>query len=109
VHRQSCRPLGSLVAVLVYAYSDATFSGSLEPTSVFTQAGSGDQHTQAYVVGATWDGPWAKHLQWANVGEYFEVEIGRWSTRVNHVTSAAWPTQAGVTPVFRVTAPGGSP
>jgi lipid A 3-O-deacylase len=91
-----------LVAGLVCIHSVTVLGGSLEPTTVFTQAGTGDQHTEAYVLGGTWDGPWTSQLRWATIGEYFEMEVGRWSTRADRVTSAAWPTQIGLTPVLRV-------
>jgi hypothetical protein len=87
MHRQARRPLRLHVVCLVCMHSAAAFGGPLVPTSVFTQAGVGDQHTEAYVVGGTWDGPWTRQLRWATVGEYFEMEVGRWSTRVDRVPS----------------------
>jgi lipid A 3-O-deacylase len=90
-----------IVAILVWAYTAAVFSSSLAPESLFAQAGVGDQHTDALVVGGVWDGPWHEQLRWGAISGYFEMDVGRWSTRTAGSTSAAWPTQLGATPVLR--------
>jgi lipid A 3-O-deacylase len=76
-------------------------SSVLSPASVFGQVGLGDQQTQAYLVGATWD--WNRSYRFGPgaVSAYFEGAFGRWTTRDDGVRSTAWPTQISVTPVLR--------
>jgi lipid A 3-O-deacylase len=73
----------------------------LAPASVFGQVGLGDQQTQAYLVGATWD--WNRSYRFGpgTVSGYFEGAFGRWTTHDDGVRSTAWPTQISVTPVVR--------
>jgi hypothetical protein len=81
--------------------STQPLSSVLMPASVFGQVGLGDQQTQAYLVGATWD--WNRSYRFgpAAVSGYFEGAFGRWTTRADGVRSTAWPTQVSVTPVLR--------
>jgi lipid A 3-O-deacylase len=74
---------------------------TLIPSSVFAQVGLGDQQTQAYLAGASWDWAWGRELGPGRVGGYFEGAFGRWTTRDDGVRSTAWPTQISVTPVLR--------
>jgi hypothetical protein len=77
------------------------FPSVVIPASVFGQVGLGDQQTQAYLVGATWD--WHRSYRFgpAAASGYFEAAFGRWTTRDDGVRSTAWPTQISVTPVLR--------
>jgi lipid A 3-O-deacylase len=84
---------------IVAAATAAPFGlGALEPSTLFIQAGAGDQTTQAYMGGATWHVPWRKQYSLFVVSGYFEAAIGRWTTR----DSSAWATQLGLTPVIRL-------
>lgn len=76
--------------------------GALEPSTLFVQAAAGDQRTQSYVGGATWDWNWDKQYSFMTATGYFEAAGGRWSTRDSGVTSSTWATQVGVTPVIRL-------
>jgi lipid A 3-O-deacylase len=90
----------SLVAPRVHA---AQFDlGALQPSSLFIQAGIGDQDTRAYVAGATWDWQWRRHYSALTASGYFEADIGRWTTDDHGVNRSAWATQVGVTPVIRL-------
>jgi lipid A 3-O-deacylase len=75
---------------------------ALEPSTLFIQAGVGDQRTQAYMGGATWDGSWRKHYSFLTVSGYFEAALGRWTAREGGISSSAWATQIGLTPVIRL-------
>jgi len=75
---------------------------ALEPTTVFVQAGAGDEWTEAYVAGATWDCHWREQYSFITASGYFEAAAGRWSTRVGGITTSAWATQVGLTPVIRL-------
>jgi lipid A 3-O-deacylase len=75
---------------------------ALEPSTLFIQAGIGDQRTQAYMGGATWDGNWHKQYSFLTVSGYFEAAAGRWTTREGAISSSAWATQIGLTPVIRL-------
>jgi lipid A 3-O-deacylase len=78
----------------VYAAAD------LAPSSVFVQAGIGDQRTTAYTAGLTWDLPWHYDFKYGRLGVYAEAALGRW--RTNDSTQAtAWPTQISATPTLR--------
>jgi lipid A 3-O-deacylase len=76
--------------------------GALEPSTLFAQAAAGDQRTQSYVGGATWDWTWHKQYSFMTASGYFEAAGGRWSTRDKGVTNSTWATQVGVTPVIRL-------
>jgi lipid A 3-O-deacylase len=88
-------------SLLATSAHSQTLSSVLTPTSVFAQIGAGDQQTQAYLLGATWDLNWNHQFGVGTVGAYFEGAFGRWTTRNNGVRSTAWPTQISVTPVVR--------
>jgi len=93
-----------LIAALVVtslAHAHEAMGASFTPSTVFVQAGAGDEQTQAYVLGATWDLPWKAEFSYGSVSAYFEVAFGRWTTRA-HGTSTAWPTQISLTPVVRL-------
>jgi hypothetical protein len=74
----------------------------LEPSTLFFQAGIGDQRTDAYMAGVTWDGNWRKQFSLFTASGYFEVAGGRWTTRDAGISSASWATQVGLTPVIRL-------
>jgi lipid A 3-O-deacylase len=76
--------------------------GALRPSSLFVQAGIGDQSTRAYVAGATWDWHWRRQYSVLTAGGYFEADIGRWTTDNHGVNRSAWATQVGMTPVIRL-------
>jgi lipid A 3-O-deacylase len=74
----------------------------LKPSTLFIQAGVGDQRTEAYMGGVTWDGNWHKQYSFVDVSGYFEAALGRWTTREGGISSSAWATQIGLTPVIRL-------
>jgi hypothetical protein len=75
---------------------------SLRPSSLFIQAGAGDNDTRAFVAGATWDWPWGREFSHMKLSAYFEAGVGRWTTEDSGVSSWGWVTQIGVTPVLRL-------
>jgi lipid A 3-O-deacylase len=77
-------------------------SWALEPSMLFFQAAAGDQRTQSYAGGATWDWSWNKQYSFMTASGYFEAAGGRWTTRDRRVTSSTWATQVDVTPVIRL-------
>jgi hypothetical protein len=85
-----------------------TFSGAIQsagaagiaPSSVFMQAGFGDQKTDAYVAGISWDLPWRYDFGFGTLGAYVEVAFGRWHTR-ERPDETAWPTQLSAVPNLR--------
>ena len=85
----------------VGAASGENLTSALTPSTVFSQVGIGDQQTQAYLVGATWDWAWQRQVGPGSVSGYFEGAFGRWTTHDNGIRSSAWPTQVSVTPVLR--------
>jgi lipid A 3-O-deacylase len=74
---------------------------NLEPSTVFVQAGAGDQSTSAYLAGATWDWAWHRDYKYGTLGGYFELAGGRWTTSEHGFDRSSWMTQVGLTPVFR--------
>lgn len=103
---RACRALiGTALAMrlTVAPAGAAPFDGTaLEPATLFVQAGIGDQRTQAYMGGATWGGTWRKEYAVLTVSGYLEAAAGRWTTREGAVSSSAWATQIGLTPVIRL-------
>ena len=90
----------SFTAMTTYA---AEFDlSALRPSTLFVQAGIGDQSTRAYVAGATWDWNWRREYSFVTATGYFEADIGRWATNDHGVRSSAWVTQVGLTPVIRL-------
>jgi len=77
-------------------------SPTLAPVNAFVQAGYGDQHTDAYVVGLTWYLPWHFDFSIGTLAAYAEASIGRWHTEGAHAGTTAWPTQVGAAPVLRL-------
>ena len=75
---------------------------SLEPTALFLQAGFGDDHTDSYLGGATWNWRWRREFALGTLTGFNEVAFGRWSTRVDGISGSAWVTQVDLTPVFRL-------
>src|SRR5580698_5024205 len=89
----------ALTSILGSGISRAdSFTETLTPSSAFAQAGIGDQQTQAYVAGLTWDWAWHRQLGPSTVSGYFEAAFGRWTTRNNGAPSTTWPTQVSLTP-----------
>ena len=76
------------------------YAASLVPTSVFVQAGFGDQKTDAYLAGLTWKVPWHYDFGAGALGLFVEAALGRWHTG-GHDDSTAWPTQFSATPTLR--------
>ena len=99
--RENSRTLLALSAAsIISALVQVADAASLEPTSAFVQEGIGDQQTQAYVAGVTWDLPWHRDLEVGTLGVNGEVAIGRWHTNGrNNATS--WPTQITLSPTLR--------
>ncbi len=101
----TCTVLGMcLVMILPVGRAHAAQPGasSLRPSSLFIQAGVGDNSTHAYVAGATWDWSWSRQLSHMKLSAYFEAGVGRWTTEDSGVSSWSWVTQVGVTPVLRL-------
>ena len=78
-----------------------SFVDDLIPSTVFVQAGIGDQSTRAYIAGVTWDWDWRQHYAFGTLSGYFDADFGRWTTDRNGVEGYAWMTQVGLTPVLR--------
>ena len=74
----------------------------LQPTALFLQAGFGDDDTESYLGGATWNWHWRREFAIGALSGFHEVAFGRWSTLVDGVTGSAWVTQVDLTPVFRL-------
>lgn len=74
----------------------------LIPSTVFVQAGIGDQSTRAYVGGVTWDWKWRHQYGFGTLSGYFEAAFGRRTTDRNGVEGYAWMTQVGLMPVLRL-------
>jgi lipid A 3-O-deacylase len=94
--------LGMSLVVASTAYAAQFDLGALQPSSLFVQAGVGDQDTHAYVAGATWTWNWHRHISFLTASGYFEADIGRWTTDDHGVARSAWATQIGMTPVIRL-------
>jgi len=76
-------------------------SPTLAPARAFVQAGFGDQHTNAYLVGVTWYLPWHFDFSVGTLAASVEASVGRWHTVSPRGGTTAWPTQIGATPVLR--------
>jgi lipid A 3-O-deacylase len=98
--RATARAVRSLTAAAVLG-STSTMANVLEPSAVFAQAGVGDQSTQAYLVGASWDLPWQWSVGIGYLSAYFEGAFGRWTVQNDAAHASAWPTQIDATPVLR--------
>ena len=94
--------LGMSVVVASNTYAAQFDLRALQPSSLFVQAGVGDQDTHAYVAGATWTWNWRRHISFLTASGYFEAGIGRWTTDEHGVNRSAWATQIGMTPVIRL-------
>lgn len=91
-----------LAALLSPILAQANDTVPWAPSTVFVQAGVGDESTRAYVAGATWDLPWRHQYRYALLSGYFEADFGRWTVEHQGVTSSSWATQLGLTPVLRL-------
>jgi hypothetical protein len=100
-HIKQKRALVLLAMLLSAGYGAVSPAASIAPSSVFVQAGAGDQQTTAYTAGLTWDLPWYHDFKVGRLGTYAEVAIGRWHTD-SHPEATAWPTQISFTPTFRL-------
>lgn len=78
-----------------------TIDRVLQPGSLFMQAGKAADDTDAVVFGATWPWAWQHLFSYGELTGYWEASLGRWSTTRDRVSSSAWVTQVGVTPVVR--------
>jgi lipid A 3-O-deacylase len=92
--------MGGLACSLIAHASGNAYALNLAPTSAFVQAGFGDQKTDAYLAGATWNVPWHQDFGIGWFGVFVEAAFGRWHTDGRH-DSTAWPTQISTTPVLR--------
>ncbi|HTT04999.1 MAG TPA: acyloxyacyl hydrolase [Steroidobacteraceae bacterium] len=108
--RQNIGKYGAMTALIVGAIASAVparpaLAGNpptLAPAGAFVQAGYGDQHTDAYLVGVTWYLPWHFDFPVGTLAAAAEASIGRWHTTSSRGGSTAWPTQIGATPVLRL-------
>lgn len=80
----------------------ASVAEILTPTSVFVQAGFGNNDTDSYLAGATWGWNWRKQTSWGALTGFQEASFGRWASRGMGVEGSAWATQLGITPVLRL-------
>ena len=97
--------MAMLLSIPLSAFAEGPGSAvahALTPTSAFVQAGVGDQNTQAYVGGLTWEPSWHYQLGPMTAGGYFEAAFGKWSTRQGGVNSNTWISQISLTPVIRL-------
>jgi len=101
MRKNSSALLAASAASILSALVQTANAASLAPTSAFVQEGTGDQQTQAYVAGVSWDLPWHKSLEVGTLGVYGEVAIGRWHTNGRN-DATAWPTQITLSPAFRL-------
>lgn len=93
--------VAALAASMISLSGHAAQLTAIEPSSVFAQAGVGDQRTTAYVVGATWNFPWQYDFRMGTLGAYGEVAVGRWHTDGRN-NATAWPTQITLSPTLRL-------
>jgi lipid A 3-O-deacylase len=104
------KSLGGYLAIagLALASASATAAPHREqqnrwaPNSFFLQLGTGDEKTNAYSLGATWDWNWARTTRFGQMTGYTEATIGRWQTDNVGSTGTRWFTQFGATPVLRL-------
>jgi lipid A 3-O-deacylase len=80
---------------------DKAHAAALGPSSVFLQAGFGDQDTNAYLAGLTWTLPLQYDFDGGWIGGFVEGALGRWQTE-RREDSTAWPTQISATPTLRL-------
>jgi len=90
------------IAIFLAAFLSAGNARALTPSSVFLQAGDGEEQTSAYVLGTTWDLPWHRANSFGAVSAYTEASFGRWATG-SAPGGSAWVTQIGITPIVRLT------
>ena len=102
-HRQSLL-VGALCVSLTLSIADAYgFNvNALEPSTLFFQAGIGNQSTHAYIAGTSWNWAWSRQYSWLDAGGFFEGTVGRWTTDDHGISGSIWATQIGVTPVIRL-------
>jgi len=94
--------LVELLGVAKHASAADSLLATLAPTSLFAQAGFGDNRTESYLAGATWNWHWHKETAWGPLTGFEEASFGRWVTRDTGNPASAWATQIGITPVFRL-------
>jgi len=96
--------VGALCVSLTLSIADAYgFNvNALEPSTLFFQAGIGNQSTHAYIAGTSWNWAWSRQYSWLDAGGFFEGTVGRWTTDDHGISGSIWATQIGVTPVIRL-------
>jgi lipid A 3-O-deacylase len=84
------------------AFADTDLLTVLRPDRVFAQVGIGDDNTDMYIAGVTYDWAWRRPLWNGMITGYWEGSFGRWNSNPpSGMHSSAWITQLGVTPVLR--------
>ena len=91
----------TLLTLAIAGSAAPAIAADLAPSTVFAQAGIGDQGTNAYTVGASWDLPWRHEFESGSLSAYAEAALGRWHTDGRN-DATAWPTQISLTPTFRL-------
>lgn len=89
------------LAALAATAAPATQAEGWRPTTLFLQAGAGEQQTREYFAGAAWSAPWHQDYGRARLDAYVESGFGRWVTDRAGERSSAWLTQLSLTPVLR--------
>ena len=73
-HRQSLL-VGALCVSLTVSIAHAYgFNvNALEPSTLFFQAGIGNQSTRAYIAGTTWNWAWSRRYSWLDASGFLRV------------------------------------
>lgn len=77
-------------------------SGAWVPDMMFAQAGSAQETTSAYALGAEWDWDWSRRYGVGVLTGYTEGTLGRWQTDDAARGGSRSYTQVGVTGVLRL-------
>lgn len=88
------------------AHTQSPIATEIAPSTLFVQAGAGDNSTKAYLVGVAWGWSWRQRFLGANITGYVDADFGRWTTRQAKKEKSVWATQIGASPVIRTSAPG---
>jgi hypothetical protein len=90
-----------LLGASASAHAEGPLASGITPSTLFVQAGVGDNRTTAYLAGATWEWNWQHRLFGTTVTGYVDADFGRWTTRQAQSERSTWATQIGITPVIR--------
>ena len=77
-------------------------AGAWMPDMMFAQAGSAQESTSAYALGAVWDWDWSRRYGVGLLTGYTEGTLGRWQTDETARGGSRSYTQVGVTGVLRL-------